>query len=336
MKYIIAALFSFIVFIQVNGQAVYPGAEKYFSVGITGDTTDVVTPTKFGVALVGGSTDVDEALQWMIKLSGGGDFVIIRASGSTGYNDYIKELGEINSVETLLIDSREKAMAPAVGKRLREAEAVFIAGGDQWNYVNFWSNSPVSEALTYLIHEKKIPIGGTSAGCAVLSQFSFDARNGSVTSAEALPDPYISQVSITKSFIQIPILEDIIADQHYTQRERHGRHVTFLARLGKDFGIKNPKGIGVDEKTAVCIDAEGNATVFGKNNAYFITTLTAPDVCEAKKPLQWKGKKGAMQVFVFAATDKGTPAFNLKRWPKSNPDQLWSVENGVLQENKVK
>ena len=146
------------------------------SIGLVGSGKDVTTITESGFVLAGGGKDVDAAMKWMIDRSGGGDFVIIRASGSIGYNDYLYELGKLNSVETLLINSREKAMEKETGKRIREAEALFIAGGDQWNYVNYWSNSEVSEAINYLIKEKKVAICCTSAGCAVLTQFIFDAK----------------------------------------------------------------------------------------------------------------------------------------------------------------
>ena len=228
-SFFIILCFTYKVYGQENA-----ALNNYFGIGITGDSSDVSTQTQFGVVLMGGSTDVDKALQWMIKLSGGGDFIILRASGSTGYNPYIKELGNINSVETLLLNSREKAMSKAVGKRIREAEAVFIAGGDQWNYVNFWSNSEVSSALQYLIHEKKIPIGGTSAGCAVLSEICFDAQHDTALSKDVLLNPFHQSVSLSKSFIEISILSNTIADQHYSQRDRLGRHLVFMARMAKD------------------------------------------------------------------------------------------------------
>ena len=79
------------------------------SLGLSGDTADVFTPTQPGYVLAGGSTDVDAAMQWLLARSGGGDVVILRASGSTGYNDYLYKLGKVNSVETLLIDSRDLA-----------------------------------------------------------------------------------------------------------------------------------------------------------------------------------------------------------------------------------
>ncbi len=307
---------------------------NYFGIGISGDSADVSTPTQFGVVLMGGSTDVDEALQWMIKLSGGGDFVILRASGSTGYNDYIKELGSLNSVETLLLDSREKAMSQKVGDRIRQAEAVFIAGGDQWNYVNFWSNSEVSAALRYLIHEKKIPIGGTSAGCAVLSGVCFDARHDTSISKEVLLNPFHQSVSLSKSFIEIPILANTIADQHYSQRERWGRHAVFMARMAATSELVN--GIGVDEKTAVCIDHSGNASVFGKGAAYFLIPKSIPEQCTESKPLTWNNSGKAISVYTFTGSTTGTVAFNLKKWPVEQPNQYWSVEAGALKIIKVK
>jgi cyanophycinase len=305
------------------------------SIGLVGSVEDVTTITEAGYVLAGGGKDVDAAMKWMIDRSGGGDFVIIRASGSTGYNDYLFELGKLNSVETLLIDSREKAMNNETGKKIREAEALFIAGGDQWNYVNYWTNSEVSNAIRYLIEQKKVPIGGTSAGCAVLSEFIFDARNDTVVSDDALANPYAQQVSVSKSFIKLPFLENTIADQHYSQRDRLGRHVTFMARMSKDFNARKPKGIAADERTAVCIDKDGNTTVLGSGNAFFmINDGNKPEVCEGGKPLSWISKNKALRVYIYQATPEGTPAFNLTHWPKKNPNEYWSVSVGALHRTK--
>lgn len=300
------------------------------SLGLVGSAADVETQSSLGIVLMGGSTDVDEALRWMIQKSGGGDFVIIRASGSTGYNEYIYGLGGVNSVETLLLDSREKANDLAVGKRLREAEALFIAGGDQSNYVKFWTDTEVSTAIQYLVEEKKIPIGGTSAGCAILSEYVFDAKEGSAVSEEVLLNPYHTTVSLSKSFIELPYLKNVIADQHYAQRGREGRHVVFLARMLKDFALTNAKGIGVDEKTAVCIDEEGEAVVYGLGNAYFIQSRgLPPEKCENAQILHWNHNQEALAVKIVAGNITGNPAFNLSDW-SSTADQYWYVENGVL------
>lgn len=100
------------------------------SIGIVGNPLDVIRITTGGTVLVGGGTDVDEIFQWMMKKAGGGDFVVIRATGTDAYDSYIYGLGVIDSVETLLINSTELANDDQVEETLRGAEAVFIAGGD--------------------------------------------------------------------------------------------------------------------------------------------------------------------------------------------------------------
>lgn len=330
MKRGVLFLTGFFLTLLTYSQETQPTA--YEGIGLSGDAADVTVPTEPGIVLMGGSTDVDQALQWMIDRAKGGDVVILRASGSTGYNNYIYELGKVNSVETLLIDSREKAMKESVGKRIREAEMIFIAGGDQWNYVKYWKDSEVSKAIKYLIEEKKIPIGGTSAGCAVLSGYIFDASRGSAYSKDVMMNPYDTTVSVSKSFITVPFLENTISDQHYSQRERQGRHLTFLARMMKDFNIKQPKGIGVDEKTAVCIDKDGNAFVYGTNSAYFlISNPFMPEQCEPGKPLVFKQ---GVEVYLFNGSASGTPMFNLTKGPDYKTMQRWAIEDGMLHRYK--
>lgn len=300
------------------------------SIGRVGNANDTHTKTQPGFVLAGGGKDVDAAMKWLLDRSGGGDVVIIRASGSTGYNDYLYELGKVNSVETLLIDSREKAMLPETAEKIRNAEALFIAGGDQWNYVKYWKDTEVSKAISYLIDVKKVPMGGTSAGCAVLSEFIFDAQFDTVVSADALANPYTQTVSISKSFINIPFLKNTIADQHYSQRNRQGRHVTFLASMMQDYKIKNPKGIGVDERTAVCIDADGKAFVFGAGKAYFLSAKKKPEQCISGEPLTWNHEGKAIAVWSYQATENGTQAFNLNQWPPQKANAYWSVTAGEL------
>lgn len=325
---------SLIVLILISLSA-YSQENSTASIGLTGDKNDAIVDTEFGLVLMGGSTDVDEAFQWMTARAKGGDFVIIRASGSVRYNEYVYKMGDVNSVETLFINSREKANLTETARILREADALFIAGGDQANYVKFWADTEVSKAIEYLIHEKKIPVGGTSAGCAVLSDIIFDAMHDTVVSEEALANPYDAKVSLSKSFIRIPMMKNIITDQHYSQRKRQGRHVAFLARMKQDMNI-HAKGIAVDEKTAVCIDSKGDAKVFGTNKAYFISVASkGPEVCKAMTPLEWNRNKKALQVFVYAGSNAGTSAFNIQKWPTKKAHQYWYVENGVLQMNEA-
>src|SRR5437899_353229 len=102
---------------------------SYFRVG---SPNDITTSTTAGTVLMGGGTDVDAAFQWMCQRSGGGDFLVIRATGTDAYNPYIQQLcpGE-SSVATLIIPNRAAASDPFVVSTIQNAETLFIAGGNQ-------------------------------------------------------------------------------------------------------------------------------------------------------------------------------------------------------------
>ncbi|MGB1051122.1 MAG: hypothetical protein ACPGYF_04110, partial [Chitinophagales bacterium] len=55
----------------------------------TGSTEDTVTSPLGGVCLMGGATEDDNAMQWFLEQANGGDVLVLRASGSDGYNQYL-------------------------------------------------------------------------------------------------------------------------------------------------------------------------------------------------------------------------------------------------------
>ena len=119
--------------------------------------------------MMGGGKDLDEAFRWLCSKANGGDFLVLRALGDDAYNSYVNGLCKLNSVATLVIPDLAAAQDPAVADIIRHAEAVFIAGGNQARYVEFWKGTPVEDAINANIASGK-PIGGTSAGLAVLGR----------------------------------------------------------------------------------------------------------------------------------------------------------------------
>jgi cyanophycinase len=128
------------------------------SIGRVGTAVNITnaqtTPLIF---LGGGSTDQDDAMRRFASAAGGGNISIIRASGSTGYNQYLLDLADAASVETFMLDRRELADNPRTNELLLESDALFVAGGDQWNYTRFWNNTRLSATLDSLIHGRNIP-----------------------------------------------------------------------------------------------------------------------------------------------------------------------------------
>lgn len=305
---------------------------------LTGSPNDIKTNTDSGFVLMGGGKDVDHAFRWMIKKSGGGDFVVLRASGEDGYNNYIySELGGVNSVNTIMIDSKEKAECPKIAEKIRNAEAVFIAGGDQSKYYSFWKGTQTEKAIDYLANVKKVPIGGTSAGLAILGELLYTAENGSVDSTQSLKNPYDQEITIKKDFLSFPLMKNIITDTHFAQRERQGRIITFMARAITD-GLANVdylKGIAVDESTAYVLEKDGKGQVFGNNNAWFFKPTNKPESCVINKPLNWSKNKSAINTYVVKGSENGKNTFNINNWTPSGSfsNINYYVEDGILKQN---
>jgi len=255
-----------------------------------GNQENVETKPIAGVALMGGGSDIDEAFRWLCQKANGGDFLILRARGGNAYNPYVNGLCKLNSVATLIIPNRDAALDPTVTDIVRHAAAIFIAGGDQARYVNFWRGTPVQHAINADIASGK-PIGGTSAGLAILGEFSYGALNdppddSSLLSAEALQNPFANRITLVRDFLVVPILRTTITDSHFAKRDRMGRSLVFLARLLQDGWTKNPRGIAVDERSAVLVEPDGKAQVVGSGKgAYFLRPTIDPLVCKRGIPL---------------------------------------------------
>ena len=105
--------------------------------------------------------------------------------------------------------------------KILEAEALFIAGGNQWDYVRDWKGTPIEDAIHMLV-AKGVPVGGTSAGLAILGEFVLSAEHETVTSPQALKNPYHPSVAIAEDFLQLPTLGGVITDSHFVARDRMG------------------------------------------------------------------------------------------------------------------
>jgi cyanophycinase-like exopeptidase len=334
MKYSISFILSFLATAAL--------AQDYTSY-FTGDTSDVETKSVFGAVLMGGAGESDEAMTWFLERSGGGDIVVIRASGSDGYNDYMfSDLGVVvNSVETIVFNNANAADDPYVVTQLQNAEAIWMAGGDQWNYVSYWKDSPVEDAINNLLNVKQGPVGGLSAGMAVMGGSYFNAMNGTVYSDESLEDPYNQWLQLGHGdFIECPYLENVVTDTHYDDPDRRGRHVTFMARMYQDEGIY-PLGIACDEYAAVCIDGDGIAWTYGEypefdDYVYFIRPNCpepwSPENCSSGETLEWNRNQSALKAYRIEATQEGDKFLDLYDWITGSGGQWqdWWASNGVL------
>ena len=241
--------------------------DKNFDYFVSGDPEKPrAAHTQFGVAMMGGGGSVDAAFRFIADRAGHGHIVILRAVSDDSFDaddgsygkKFMSEWGPVASAETITFHNRDASSDPRVLKALREADGIFLAGGDQANYVRYWKGTGVQTALDAHVRANR-PIGGSSAGLAVLGHYSYTAFDGgSMESKVALANPFDGGVTLEDDFLHIRHLESVITDTHFSRRARLGRLITFVARLRSEKD-KNVIGIGVDEKTALLVDADGTA-----------------------------------------------------------------------------
>ena len=315
-----------------------PGFAQSYTSYRTGADTSVVRLPAGGTCLMGGATEDDNAMRWFLQRAAGGDVLVLRATGADGYNDYFyNELGvAVNSVETLVLHEAAATQAAYVRRRIDEAEAIWLAGGNQATYVSEWRGTDgLDSLLNAAVNLRRAVIGGTSAGMAILGQGYFAATNGTVTSAAAIADPYGPAVTVdTTAFLRLPHLERILTETHFDNPDRRGRLLVFLARL---YDAALPyRGIACDEYTAVCIDAEGRARVFGgyptyDDFAYFVRPDCslpdgAPEALVPGQPLVWDHGGTAVHAYRLPGTPGGIHSFELPTWTGDGGTDLhWSV-----------
>jgi beta-aspartyl-peptidase (threonine type) len=246
--------------------------------------------TEPALMLMGGGGWVDPAFHWFAARAGHGHIVILRASGADEMQeDLYRRIGGVASVQTLVFHDRAAARDPAVLDIVRQADGIFIAGGDQANYVRFWKGTPLNALMDRHVREGK-PIGGTSAGLAILGGYAYGALDGgSIVSAEALRDPLGPAVTLVGGFLHMPWLAQVITDTHFAARGRLGRLIAFLARL-RHQGHADVVGLGVDEATVLAVDGDGIGRLFTRDRGYawLVRPQGAPQRIAPGKALEYR------------------------------------------------
>ena len=295
----------------------------------------------------------DQVYLWMMKRANGGDVVVLTADAEDTpcdlYNEYIYDnltysstnnITRPRSVTTICFASRNVSFDSRTKVLLETAAAVFITGGDQAKYYEYWRNSPISRLML------DVPVvGGSSAGLAVQGQFVFDALNGGVDSTDALENPKSDDITLTnKLFVSLRWMGHVLTDTHFYQRDRMGRMMTFLARAtqnkwgGSDQSqseLDGILGVAISEHTAVLIDGvSGHATVVGDGPVHLLqpTPYVQPQVCEKGKPLTFENVTVRKWTGSGKASVDSPYDFNFHGWiPTENLlTYFLSAKNGVL------
>ncbi|PJA96112.1 MAG: hypothetical protein CO129_08155, partial [Ignavibacteriales bacterium CG_4_9_14_3_um_filter_34_10] len=214
-------------------------------------------------AIGGGSENYndwsDAPYSWIVQKSDSGKTIILGVSSATNWlPNYFMFLGA-DTAYNKTIGTTTAANLQSNYDELISAKAIFIRGGDQWDYIRLWKGTKVDSAIQYVFNNGGV-IAGTSAGAAVLGDVDFSAQNGSVYPDESLQNPFYSRMKFENNFLKL--VPNVLFDTHFIERGRHGRLIAMLYNqyfyAGRDL-----IGVGVDDRTAICISPDGVGEVMG-------------------------------------------------------------------------
>jgi cyanophycinase len=213
---------------------------------------------------IGGAEDKgrgSEILERFVALAGDGSAriaIVPTASEEADeagerYVGVFKELG-VAEADWVRIGQRSDANREEAVRLLSEASGIYITGGAQAKLVALLGGTEAMECIR-LRNAEGVIVAGTSAGASILSAHLMSGEN---------PLPHNSNdAAARKGMVDLVagfgLVQDIIIDQHFSQRGRLGRLMTAYAA--------NPGllGIGLDEDTAVLITQDGTLEVLGSS-----------------------------------------------------------------------
>ncbi|MFF5497635.1 hypothetical protein [Streptomyces aquilus] len=225
--------------------------------------------------------------------SGSLDVVVLAGSAPTSGSatpecDTVMTLAGVNSCTTWTLTAASDGNNAQVNTEIRNAEFVYFAGGDQCRYAA-WKGTAL-EASVESVVAKGGGSGGGSAGHHINSPVVYDACQGSVTSSQALANPYDRAISFTTGMFAWADYGAVINDSHFVTRDRMGRTMAFVARAVKDGLTPGGAawGVGVEEGGSLFIDRNGQGTQYGKD-AYVVLGDHQPEQAVDRKPLTYSG-----------------------------------------------
>lgn len=221
-------------------------------------------PAQGYICAVGGGSEnynswSDAPYRWIVQKSDSGKIVVLSVNTEDDWiPNYFRSFGASRAVN-IRINSRTIANQQSIYDSIVTAKAVFIKGGDQWNYINYWKGTLTEDAIKFVFNNGGV-IAGTSAGTAVLGDVDYSARYGSAISKEGLQNPFNSIIDLEDNFLNF--VPNVLFDSHFIERGRFGRLIAMIFKYYYT-NNRNILGVGVDDRTAVCIEPNGIGTVMG-------------------------------------------------------------------------
>ncbi|RCH55048.1 cyanophycinase [Mucilaginibacter hurinus] len=211
------------------------------------DHEDIANREAFGIQM--------EVLESFVKLTGSKKpaIEVITSAGSEDpggafkkYKEAFTKLGA-KTINHIHHDAREEIIFEELEPRLKQADAIFLSGGDQLKLTSIYGGTDFIMLLKKRYIDDKLIIAGTSAGAMALS-------TPMIYHGVGRDEMIAGNVKITTG---LEFLKDVCIDTHFVYRGRFVRMAQVIAT--------NPAsiGIGIEEDTALVVRNGTEAEVIG-------------------------------------------------------------------------
>lgn len=228
------------------------------------------------LVIVGGGPRPPEIRQRFVDLAGGAGranivvFAMASEDGAASGEEEAANLRAMGVDAQNLYLTREQANTDSVVARLRSATGIWFGGGDQARLTAALLGTRADSAMRVRFREGAT-FGGTSAGAAVMSSVMLtgDERHP----GGDRPDTTQAYITIARDNVitveGFGLVRNAIVDQHFVRRKRNNRLLSLV--------LEHPDliGVGVDESTALVIDAQDRWSVIGESVAVIFDARAA-------------------------------------------------------------
>jgi cyanophycinase len=198
-------------------------------------------------------------LRRFVQLAGGENarIVIVPTASSMPdagehYTTIFRELGAARA-DLAVVRHRDDAERDDWVCLIEQSTGIFLTGGNQLRVASILGGTRLVEAIRTR-HDGGVPIAGTSAGASVMSTVMVAGGRGGST-------PQQQMVQMAPG---LGLIDRVIIDQHFRERDRVGRLVTMVSY--------NPGliGIGIDEDTAAIFHPDNTVEALGRGSILIV------------------------------------------------------------------
>lgn len=211
----------------------------------------------------------DAPYRWVIEQAPNHQIAILSLDPQSDWlAHYLDELGA-DSVANFVLGSLSDS---ALIHQLANFDAWILRDGASRLYLQHFKDQALGQALI-----RKYESGGVIVGCGesmqLLSSVYYVPRSGMAPTEACLKDIHHPDLSLQTHFL--PFYRGFLFEARFSERGGLGRMLASMARWQEERQEKL-FGVGIDDKTALCLQADGKGTVYGTGAAQ----LFIPDQSE--------------------------------------------------------